>query len=150
MNTRALLFIPAVLVVALPLAYCAGTQTPSNDPLHQSQGRGKPQKDNREAARQLKLAASQGNAIAQFNLGCFYSQGLGGLQKDDTEAARLYKLAADRGHAQAQVNLGIFYWQGLGGLQKNEREGARLFKLAADQGHAEARSALKGIAPRAD
>src|SRR6266702_1951850 len=119
MNTRALLFIPAVLVVALPLAYCAGTQTPSNDPLHQSQGRGKPQKDNREAARQLKLAASQGNAEAQTKLSVFYGLGRGGLQKDDREAARLFKLSATQGNPQGQYNLGLFYHEGRGGLQKD-------------------------------
>jgi TPR repeat protein len=59
----------------------------------------------REAARLYKLAADQGNAGAQSNLGFFYEQGRGGLQKDDREAARLYKLAADQGNAYAQAAL---------------------------------------------
>ena len=42
-----------------------------------------------EAARLYRLAADQGNAGAQSNLGVFYEQGRGGLPKDDAEAARL-------------------------------------------------------------
>jgi hypothetical protein len=52
-----------------------------------------------------KLAANQGDAAAQNNLGFFYEHGRGGLPKDDGEAARLYKLAADQGNAWAQAAL---------------------------------------------
>jgi TPR repeat protein len=69
-----------------------------------------------EAARLYKLAADQGDAFAQFNLGFFYEQGRGGLPKDDCEAARLYKLAADQGNAMGQGNLGMFYARRLGRL----------------------------------
>ena len=68
-------------------------------------GRGGLPKDDREAVRLYKLAAAQGNAAAQINLGGFYERGLGGLAKDDQEAARLYKLAADRGNAAARAFL---------------------------------------------
>ena len=105
-------------------------------------GRGGLPKDDREAARLYKLAADQGNAAAQNNLGVFYENGRGGLPKDDREAARLYKLAADQGNAAAQNNLGIFYEQGRGGLPKDDREAARLYKLAADQGDAVAQNNL--------
>jgi TPR repeat protein len=60
------------------------------------------EKDDREAARLHKLAADQGNARGQANLGVFYEQGRGGLAKDEREAARLYKLAADQGSEYAQ------------------------------------------------
>jgi TPR repeat protein len=150
MYKRALLFITAMLVIALPLAHRAGTQTPSNDPPHHPEGSGGPRKDDREATRLLKLAAAQGNAEAQSKLGVFYGLGRGGLQKDDSEAARLFKLSADQGNPKGQYNLALFYHAGRGGLQKDEREAARLFKLAAAQGHVEAQKALKGIAPRAD
>jgi TPR repeat protein len=55
-------------------------------------------KDDREAARLFKLAADQGNADAQTNLGIFYANGRGGLPRDDREAARLFKHAADKGN----------------------------------------------------
>src|SRR5436305_259856 len=108
MNKRALLLVAAMLVVALPLAHRAGTQTPSSDPLRHEQNGGGPQKDSREAARLLKLAAAQGNAEAQAKLGVFYGLGRGGLQKDDSEAARLFKLSATQGNPKGQYNLGLF------------------------------------------
>jgi TPR repeat protein len=43
--------------------------------------------DDREA-RLFKLAADQGIAAAQYNLGVFYERGRGGLSKNDREAAR--------------------------------------------------------------
>ncbi len=73
--------------------------------LPSANGLGGLQKDDREAARLYRLAADQGNANAQANLGFFYEKGRGGLPKDDREAARLYKLAADRGNEYAQAAL---------------------------------------------
>src|SRR5262245_60880232 len=43
-----------------------------------------------------KLAADQGYAAAQYNLGRFYESGRGGLAKNDEKAARLFKFAADQ------------------------------------------------------
>ena len=62
-------------------------------------------KDHREATRLYKLAADQGYAHAQYNLGEFYRWGCCGLPKDDREAARLYKLAADQGDGYAKAAL---------------------------------------------
>ena len=59
----------------------------------------------REAVRLFKLAADQGHARAQNNLGYAYEIGRGGLPKDDREAARLYKLAAEQRDLFAQTNL---------------------------------------------
>jgi hypothetical protein len=50
-------------------------------------GRGGLSKNDREAARLLKLAADQGIAAAQLKLGVFYFLGRGGLPQDDREAA---------------------------------------------------------------
>jgi TPR repeat protein/ABC-type uncharacterized transport system substrate-binding protein len=91
-------------------------------------------KDDREALRLFKLAASQGDPFGNNNLGFFYEIGRG-LPKDDAEAARFYKLAADNGEPWGQYNLGRFYQNGRGGLTRNDREAARLYRLAADQGH---------------
>jgi TPR repeat protein len=89
----------------------------------------------REAVRLYKLAADQGDASAQVNLGYMYERGRG-IEKNEAEAARLYQLAADQGNALAQNNLGAFYTNGRGGLTKDDREAARFYKLAADQGNA--------------
>ena len=47
--------------------------------------------NDKEAARLYKLAADQGNATAQANLGIFFQDGRGGLRKSDQEAARLFE-----------------------------------------------------------
>ena len=104
-------------------------------------------KTDQELARFYKLAADQGQAAGQNNLGIFYRDGRGGLVKDEREAARLFRLAADQGNAFAQYNLGVFYRDGRGSLAKDEREAARLFKLAVDQGHDGARNALADLNP---
>ena len=75
-------------------------------------GEGVPQ-DYAEAARLYRLAAVQGNAKAQNNLGLMYDNGQG-VPQDDAEAARLYRLAAVQGNAGAQGNLAGSYWLGQG------------------------------------
>ena len=66
--------------------------------------------------RWYRLAADQGDAAAQFNLGVMYAKGAGVL-KDDAEAVRWYRLAADQGDAIAQSNLGVMYATGRGVLK---------------------------------
>ena len=57
-----------------------------------------------EAITQLRVAADQGDADAQYNLGWMYDTGAGVTQSYQ-EAAKLYRLAADQGHAMAQGRL---------------------------------------------
>jgi S1-C subfamily serine protease len=89
-----------------------------------------------EAIRWYRLAADQGLASAQFNLGIIYANNRG-ILRNDAEAARWYRLAAEQGHAEAQYNLGIFYTNGQG-LPQSYAEAARWYRLAADQGLASA------------
>jgi TPR repeat protein len=97
-------------------------------------------KDEAEAARLFRLAADQGVAAAQSDLGLMYYSGEG-VVKDLAQAARLFGLAADQGLADGQYNLGLLYFEGKG-VAKDEAEAARLFGLAADQGLAQAQHAL--------
>ena len=53
-----------------------------------------------EVAGWFRLAAVQGHADAQFNLGHMFESGLG-VAKDRAEAARWYRMAAAQGHAVA-------------------------------------------------
>ena len=66
--------------------------------------------------RWYRLAAEQGVATAQYNLGFMYDNGRGVL-KDDAEAVRWYRLAAEQGYAAAQFNLGVMYAAGVGVLK---------------------------------
>ena len=60
--------------------------------------------DDAEAVRWYRLAAEQGYANAQYNLGLMYDNG-DGVPEDDAEAVRWYRLAADQGNTSAQYNL---------------------------------------------
>ena len=86
-------------------------------------------KDDAEAVR---LAAEQGDADAQFNLGLKYANGWGVLE-DDAEAVRWYRLAAEQGDADAQFNLGLMYDTGEDVL-KDDAEAVRWYRMAAEQG----------------
>jgi TPR repeat protein len=63
-------------------------------------------KINKEAVKWLRLAAEQGLAQAQFNLGVLYKKGEGTAQ-DIKQAVKWYRLAAEQGHVSAQYNLDV-------------------------------------------
>ena len=97
-------------------------------------------KDYATALQELKKAAEQGHAKAQYNLAQIYRNGTG-VPQDDKEAVKWFQLAAEKGQAQAQSNLGFMYANGRGALQ-DDKEAAKWFQLAAEQGHAQAQKNL--------
>ena len=99
-----------------------------------------------EAARWLRLAAGQGDAIGQMYLGIMYANG-SGVPQNHVEAMRLLQLAADQGDALAQHNLGVGYENGLGVLQ-NYETAYMWFNLAAAQAYQSARTARERLASR--
>ena len=90
-----------------------------------------------EAVRWFRLAADQGDADAQSNLGLMYANGEGVLE-DAPEAVKWLRLAADQGVAAAQFNLGVMYANG-GGLPEDYVLGYAWLNLAATQGSETAR-----------
>lgn len=60
--------------------------------------------ENFETVESYRLAAEQGDAGAQNNLGLCYQKGFG-VPKDYTEAVRWYRLAAEQGFSYAQLRL---------------------------------------------
>jgi TPR repeat protein len=72
------------------------------------------QRDDAKAVKWLHLAAEQGEAAAEFNLGVIYAEGRG-VPQDNAEAEKWYRLAAEQGNAPAEYNLGLWYAKGLGG-----------------------------------
>jgi TPR repeat protein len=96
--------------------------------------------DYKEAAKWLRLAADQGQVLAQYLLGQCYRDG-NGVQKDLTEALKWYRLAAEQGYANAQYTLGDIFYYG-DGIQKDCEEAVKWFRLAADQGDEFAQSVL--------
>ena len=93
-----------------------------------------------EARRLLGLAAEQGHAAAQYELGVMHYEGEGGPRNYE-EARRLYALAAEQEYAAAQYGLGVMHDDGEGGPQ-NYEEARRLYALAAEQGDTRAAAAL--------
>ena len=65
---------------------------------------------------EVRQAAEQGDASAQFNLGFRYDTGEG-VPEDDAEAVRWWLQAAEQGYASAQFNLGFMYANGEGVLK---------------------------------
>ena len=81
----------------------------------------------------LRLAAEQGDDLAQYNMGVMYAKGEG-VPQDYKEAAKWYRLSAEQGFAQAQSNLGSMYAAGEG-VPQDYKEAVRWTQLAAEQGH---------------
>ena len=63
--------------------------------------------DYAEAVRLYSLAAEQGNADAQYNLGYMYCEGIGVTGKNKDEAVKWWRIAAGKGHVDARKNLNL-------------------------------------------
>ena len=63
--------------------------------------------DYKEAVKLYRLAAEQGFAPAQYNLGAMYFEGLG-VPQDHKEAVKWFRLAAKQGIARAHEVLDLF------------------------------------------
>jgi TPR repeat protein len=61
-------------------------------------------RDDYEAARWFRAAATQGHAVGQNRLGIFYAKGRG-VARNDAEAVRWFRAAAAQGDANAIRNL---------------------------------------------
>lgn len=66
-----------------------------------------------KAAKWYRLAAEQGDAYAQLNLGMMYYRGEG-VPQIYQEAVKWYRMAAEQGNANAQYFLGVMYDNGRG------------------------------------
>ncbi len=91
--------------------------------------------DDSEAFRWLRLAAEQGEPVAQSRLGSMFERGQG-VAADTREAAFWYEQAARSGNVRAMHNLAIAHADGAG-VEENLGEAARLFRAAADLGLAD-------------
>lgn len=93
-----------------------------------------------EAVKWYRMAADQGYAGAQYNLGVMYDNGEG-VSENVAEAAKWYRRAADQGHALAQYNLGLMHDNGEG-VPENDAEAVKWYRRAAAQGRAKAQGHL--------
>ena len=109
-----------------------------------SVGCGKKDSNNTQSVEKTRLAADQGYAMAQVNLGLMYYNGRG-VPQDYAQAMKWFRLAADQGYAMAQYNLGTMYAKGQG-VPQDDAQAVKWYRLAADQGDAETQEAIE---PRA-
>ena len=93
-----------------------------------------------KAARFYRLAAEQGYAAAQTNLGYCYERGEG-VAQDWAEAVRYYRLAAEQGQADGQCYLGLCYERGEG-VAQDYKTAAKWYTRAAEQGNKYAQNNL--------
>ena len=138
-----------VLVAVVVLTGCQ-TQTEEIEELKKTNGSTELGDAKDRKAEQLRQAADQGDAEAQYKLGVRYVEG-DGVPQDHREAVKWYRLAAERGYAAAQFTLGKMYAEAGRGLSGWKPEGVpaqdlpealRWLRLAADQGNAEAQHFL--------
>ena len=87
-----------------------------------------------------EIAAKQGDAQAQYNLGLCYHYGEGTL-KDPNKAFQWFRQAAQGGHAEGQYSLGVYYQLGIGTTVDAEKA-FKWFERAASQNQAKAQHEL--------
>ena len=75
---------------------------------------------------ETKVAAEQGDAKAQVDLGVMYANG-DGVPENDAEAVKWFRKAADQGDAKAQFDLGVMYANG-DGVPENDAEAVKWFR----------------------
>jgi len=87
--------------------------------------------DFKQAIHWYQLAANQGDAEAQYELGTFYFYGVV-VERSLPEAFRFTLMAGEQGLAKAQLEVGSFYESGFG-CKKAPGEAIRWYQLAAEQ-----------------
>jgi hypothetical protein len=96
--------------------------------------------DYQQALTEWRLAAAQGYADAENNLGVMYAKGQG-VPQDYATAVKWYRLAAAQGYADAECNLGVMYAKGQG-VPQDYATAVKWYRLAAAQGLADAENNL--------
>ena len=84
------------------------------------------------------------DAIAVYNLGCYYNSGMlpqHGFSQDIAKALKLYHRAGDLGYSKAYCNVGIAYHDGTG-VEVDQKKAIHYYELAAMGGDVEARHNL--------
>lgn len=87
-----------------------------------------------DKAQELLREATQGSAVAQFEVGYLYEKGEG-FTRDYQQAATWYRKAADQGYQRAYANLGQLYEKGLG-VPKDDAQAIIWYRKGAAPGDA--------------
>ena len=95
------------------------------------------------AAQWFQLAAEQGYAKAQYELGCMYTSGQG-VGINCIEALKWFKMAAEQKHVASQYELGLIYEDGQG-VDRSYNEALKWFGKAKKQYHVKASEGVQRI-----
>jgi len=95
----------------------------------------------KEAARQFRPLAEDGDAEAQYYLGYMYEKGQG-VAKDQAIMRKWYQRAADGGNAKAQYKVAVGYAFGLAGLPQSDEDAAKWLRQSAENGYKRAQKTL--------
>jgi TPR repeat protein len=87
------------------------------------------------------MAAEQGHANAQCNLGAMFEKGLG-VEQSYKKAVEYFTMAAEQGYANAQFNLGLMFDNGRG-VEQSCAIARKWWTKAANQGQVGAIKLLK-------
>ena len=96
-----------------------------------------------EAMRWYRMAADQGDAAAQVNVGSLYANGWG-VPQNYPEAMQWFRKAADQRNASAQNDVGGLFANGRG-VARDYSEAMRWFQMAAGQGYAAAQDNIGAL-----
>ena len=91
----------------------------------------------------LRPLATQGDQLAQYELGALYYSG-NDVKQDYSQAALWYRRAAQQGNVDAQYSLGNMFLMGEG-ITQDDRQAAHWYALAAEQGHDSAKHNLENL-----
>jgi len=91
------------------------------------------ERNDAEAVRWLRMAAEQGQALAQFDMGELHRTGRG-VAKDEVAAVNWFRRSAMQGNAFGQSNYGSAQCLGFGGLKPDKVSCAMWLNLSAAQG----------------
>jgi TPR repeat protein len=89
------------------------------------------------------MAAQQGNAAAQINVGSLLANGMG-VSVDYAQAVAWYTKAAEQGNPQGQTDAGFMLASGRG-VSQDYKKAAEWFRKAAEQGYAPSRKTTSAI-----
>ena len=128
-------FLKILLVLLMSVAALPAVAGPYEDAVAAYDKR-----DFAKATLLMRQLAEQGVALAQYQLGFWYSTGIG-LKQDDASATLWLRKAAEQGYAPAQNELGTLYRTGKG-VPQDYATAAIWYRKAAEQGYAYAQRLL--------
>src|SRR5215472_8204975 len=105
-------------------------------------------RDDAEAAKWLRKAVDQDNAVAERYLAEMYFKGRG-VTTDNEEAAKLLQMAAQQGDAESEHNLAVLYVQGQG-VARNAKQAALWMRRAAEHNLAAAQQGMGALYENGD